>query len=242
MKRIVWVSLCVLLFLTACSTLVRNPAKVAPAPAQTGIQPEEWATRYPKEYNDWEDSVHGVAYLSGNSYAPGCTDCHGDPETGEIETSTFHLQIPSSCARCHADEKVMDKYGLSADVYDTYRADYHGTTIEYYRANDPAMWRYEAVCSDCHESHAVYGPDDLRSSIASANLLATCQQCHPEASPNFAVASTGHYRTSREASLLVYGVKLFYKVLIPTVIGLMLAYIGLDISHRLRNRFREKRS
>lgn len=242
MKRIVWVSLCVLLSLTACSALVGSPAGVAPAPAQPGIQLEEWATRYPKEYNDWSDSVHGVAYLSGNSDAPGCTDCHSDPETGEIYTPVFHLEIPSKCARCHADEKVMSRYGVATDVYETYQADYHGTTIEYYRANDPARWRYEAVCSDCHESHAVYGPDDPRSSVAPANLLATCQQCHIEAPPNFAAASTGHYRTTREASLLVYGVKLFYKVLIPVVIGLMLAYIGLDISHRVRKRLRGEES
>ena len=242
MKRIVWVSLCVLLSLTACSALVGSPAGVAPAPAQPGIQPEEWATRYPKEYDDWKDSVHGVAYLSGNADAPGCTDCHSDPETGEIYTPVFRLEIPSKCARCHADEKVMSKYGVATDVYDTYRADYHGTTIEYYRANEPAAWRYEAVCSDCHESHAVYRPDDPRSSVAPANLLATCQKCHIEAPPNFAAASTGHYRTTREGPLLVYGVKLFYKVLIPTVIGLMLAYIGLDISHRVRKKFRGKKS
>ena len=242
MKRIAWVSLCTFLSLTACSTLAGSPAGVAPAPAQTGVVPEEWATRYPKEHDDWKDSVHGVAYLSGNSDAPGCTDCHGDPETGEIQTSVFHLEIPSRCARCHADEEVMSKYGVATDVYDTYRADYHGTTIEYYRVKNPATWRYEAVCSDCHESHAVYGPDDPRSSVASANLLATCQQCHLEARPNFAAASSGHYRTTREASLLVYCVRLFYMILIPTVIGLMLAYIGLDISHRVRKKLRGEES
>lgn len=243
MKRIVWVSLGLLLLsLTACSTPAGSPAGVAPAPAQPGIPPEEWATRYPAEYNDWKDSVHGVAYLAGNKDAPGCTDCHSDPATGEIQTLAFHLEIPSRCARCHSNETVMSKYGVATDVYDTYRADYHGTTIEYYRANDPTTWRYEAVCSDCHGSHAVYGPDDPQSSVASANLLATCQQCHAEAPPNFAAASSGHYRTTRGAPLLVYLIKLFYQVLIPVVIGLMLVYIGLDISYRGRKKLRGKKS
>ena len=237
MKRIIWISLCVLLSLTACSTLVGRPAGVAPAESDVGL--EEWDTRYPNEYNDWEDSVHGVAYLSGNSDAPGCTDCHSDPKTGEIETPNYHLEIPSRCARCHADQQVISEYGLAADVYETYQADYHGTTIEYYRAKNPETWRYEAVCSDCHDSHAIYRADDPRSLAAPANLLATCQRCHPEASPDFAAASTGHYRTNREASLLVYCIKLFYTVLTPLVIGLMLAYIGLDISHRLRKKSRE---
>jgi len=76
MKRIAWVSLCILLSLTACSALAGSLAGVAPAPAQPGIPPEEWATRYPKEYDDWRDSVHGVAYLSGNSDAPGWNRCY----------------------------------------------------------------------------------------------------------------------------------------------------------------------
>ena len=212
------------------------------APAEPGLTLGEWAARYPTEYNDWKDSVHGAAYLSGNSDAPGCTDCHPDPQTGQIQTAAYRLEIPSWCARCHADEKMMGKYGLAADVYATYRADYHGTTIEYYRANSPTTWRYEAVCSDCHGSHATYKQDDPRSSVTAANLLATCQQCHKAAPPNFATAATGHYRTTRQASLFVYLVKLFYLILIPVVLGLMLAYIGLDIAHRVRNRSRRSES
>lgn len=240
MKWVFWASVCALLSLTGCSVLVGSPAVVAPAPAPSDVQPEEWATGYPNEYDDWSDSVHGVAYLSGNADAPGCTDCHGDPETGELSTALFRLEIPSTCARCHADDTVMSKYGIAADVYETYQADYHGTTIEYYRANDPTALRQEAVCSDCHGSHAVYGPDDAKSSVGSANLLATCQRCHPDAQPNFTAASAGHSIATREGPLLVYLVALFYKVLIPVVIGLMLAYIGLDISHRLRKRLRGK--
>lgn len=241
MKRIVCASLSLLLLsLTACSTPASGPARVAPA--QPRIQPEEWAIRYPKEYNDWKDSVHGVAYLSGNSDAPGCTDCHSDPKTGEIQTPAFHLEIPSRCARCHSNEKVMREYGVATDVYDTYLADYHGTTIEYYRANNPSMWRYEAVCSDCHQSHAIYKPDDPRSSVAPANLLVACQKCHAGAPPNFAAGSAGHFRTTQEASLVVYLVKLFYIILIPAVIGLMVAYIALDILHRVRKKFRREES
>ena len=243
MKRTICLSIflvLLLLCLTACATSLPKPTASAPALSQVTL--EEWAQRYPAEYNDWKDSVHGVAYLAGNKDAPSCTDCHGDPATGEIQTPAFHLEIPSRCARCHSNETVMSKYGVATDVYDTYRADYHGTTIEYYRANDPTTWRYEAVCSDCHGSHAVYGPDDPQSSVASANLLTTCQQCHPKAPPNFAAASSGHYRTTREASLLVYLIKLLYQVLIPTVIGLMLVYIGLDISYRGRKKLRGKKS
>lgn len=197
---------------------------------------ESCATRYPKEYREWRESVHGSAYLSGDTDAPGCTDCHDDPESSEIRTPTFRLNIPSRCARCHDDEQTMHKHEVATDAYDSYRSDYHGFTIDYYRIHDPAMWRYEAVCTDCHRSHAVYRASDPRSSIAPANLLGTCQQCHPEANSNFTSIAAGHFRTDRRASLLAYCVALIYRILIPVVIGLMAAYVALDIIHRLRKR------
>ena len=236
MKRIILISLCVLLSITACSASVESPPGVAPAPASSDVQDQVWATRYPIQYAEWSDSVHGVAHLEGNADAPGCTDCHGDPEAGEVISATLRLEIPSRCARCHADETVMSKHQVATDVYETYQADYHGATIETYRATDPTAIRSEAVCSDCHESHAVYGPDDARSSVAAANLLGTCQQCHAGAATNFVAASAGHFRTTPDASILVFIIKLFYIVLIPVVLGGMLAFIGLDIWHRTRNK------
>jgi hypothetical protein len=131
----------------------------------------------------------------------------------------------------------MRKHEVATDVYVSYRSDFHGLTIDYYRHHDPSMWRYEAVCIDCHRSHAIYRASDSRSSIAPANLLGTCQQCHPEAEANFTSIATGHFRTDRETSLLAYCVALIYRILIPTVIGLMAAYVALDIFHRLRKRF-----
>jgi hypothetical protein len=76
--------------------------------------------------------------------------------------------------------------------------------------------------------------------VAPPNLLATCQQCHPEAAPNF-TAATGHYRASRDLATredapLVFWVKLIYQALIPVTLGLMLGYIGLDITHRIRQK------
>ena len=233
LKRIALASLCLLLLaLTACSAPAK-PVTAPPTPAET-VSIEEWAQRYPNEYNDWKDSVHGVAYLAGNKDAPGCTDCHGDPASGEFNTSAFRAEIPSRCARCHDNEQMMAKYQVATDAYDTYLPGYHGTTIEYYRANDPTSWRYEAVCSDCHQAHAIYKPDDPRSSVAPANLLQTCQKCHPGAQANFAAPTNGHFRTTRAASRLVFYVGLFYKILIPLVIGAMLFYIVLDIVHRVR--------
>jgi hypothetical protein len=222
MKRIAEASLYISLFLAAS------------APA---AEMEAWSERYPKEYQEWRDSVHGSVYLSGDTDAPGCTDCHGDPEESDIRTSAFRLSIPSICANCHDDAQLMLEREIRTDVYASYLVDFHGATIDYYHTQDPSTWRYEAVCSDCHGSHAVYRVSDARSSVASANLLKTCQGCHPGADAGFASIGSGHFRTDRESSLLTYAVARIYQVLIPAVIGLMAAYVGLDIVHRLRKRF-----
>jgi 5-methylcytosine-specific restriction endonuclease McrA len=254
MKRTVSVGLCVLLLLAAVPSPLMASSRAAD-PAQPGLDAagaeiilpapgdpkpltaeQEWAMRYPREYKDWKDSVHGRAYRSGDIKAPGCTQCHDDPESAEIRTAAFRLSIPSRCANCHDDAKLMREHEVDTDVYASYRADYHGLTIDYYRSNGPSIWRYEAVCSDCHSSHAVYRASDSRSSVAPANLLRTCQQCHSGAEANFASITTGHFRTDRDSSLLTYYIQLIYQILIPTVIGLMAAYIGLDISHRLRRK------
>lgn len=197
---------------------------------QTGMA--TWATRYPRHYQDWQDSVHGRAYLSGNFDAPGCTDCHDDPAVGDIRTPSFRLDVPARCARCHADEQRMGRYKIRADVYATYRADYHGWTIDYYRHHRPFEWRYEPVCSDCHRSHAIYPAKDARSSIAPDNLLETCRRCHPLAEANFAAVTTGHFRIDRETSAAAYYIQAIYRVLIPAVIGSMALYVCLDVTSR----------
>ena len=202
----------------------------------------DWEESYPAQYADWADSVHGEAYLSGDTNAPTCNDCHDSPKEGVIvNTATFHLEIPSRCARCHNDDSLMEQYDIATDVYETYLADFHGTTINYYAQTDQTAIRDEAVCSDCHGSHAIYPQEDERSSVAKVNLQATCAQCHPNATESF-TSAYGHYRpvqspaSSTSDSTIVFIVKLLYQALIPITLGGMLAYIVLDISFRARRK------
>ena len=224
------------ILITACSQ-TESTTDYLPAGE---VDLELMAAEYPAQYEQWESSVHGQAYLDGDTNAPACLDCHADPESGEIETAAFQLDIPNRCGRCHADKELMADYDVSADVYETYLADYHGTTVAYYRATDPDSYRYEAVCSDCHGSHAVYAPENEQSSVHPANLATTCQTCHHDAPENFAMAF-GHYRPARTPvssaeNPLVFWVKLIYQAAIPVTLGGMLAYIGLDVRYRLQKR------
>lgn len=225
-----------LLLLAACSP---SPDLSIYAPDTADVPLRVWMRTYPIQFQEWSESVHGTAYLDGDTNAPTCNDCHDAPETAVFDAA-FHLEIPDRCGRCHSDQEMMSGYDISADVYATYLADYHGTTIAYFHATKSDSVRYEAVCSDCHGSHAVFAPDDERSSVNAVNLTATCQKCHHDATTAF-TSAFGHYRpaltpVSSAESPVVFWVKLFYQVLTPIVLGAMALYVTLDIRFRLKNR------
>jgi hypothetical protein len=67
------------------------------------------------------------------------------------------------------------------------------------------------------------------------NLLERCPVCHPDATVNFPDAWLSHYIPSPEKYPIVYYVNLFYKFLIPTIIGGMGLLVVLDFSKRVRD-------
>ncbi len=74
--------------------------------------------------------------------------------------------------------------------------------------------------------------DAVESRVIKQNLLSTCQRCHPGATENFSDAWLGHYIPDREKYPFVYFVDLFYKIFIPTVLGIMSIFILSDVFRR----------
>lgn len=192
-------------------------------------------------YDAYGQSVHGEALTTGNPDVPTCTDCHGVHDVeGPHDGSPFHLFSPQICADCHADGTLMDKYGISTNVFDSYLSDFHGTTVVLFEDLAPGQETNKPVCVDCHGVHDIEAPSVADSSVYKENLLGTCQRCHPDATVNFPDAWLSHYQPSVEHSPLVYWVNRFYKVLIPLVIGAMLVAVLLDIRRRLAERLRRR--
>jgi hypothetical protein len=190
----------------------------------------------------YEDSVHGSALIGeGNPDVPSCIDCHGVHNVSGPSNQPFHLFSPQICARCHSDEALMAKYGVSTDVFDTYVADFHGTTVALFEKIAPDQETNKPVCIDCHGVHDMRKVDDPESRVIKENLLVTCQKCHPSATANFPNAWLSHYRPSPVHYPSVYFVNLFYDFFIPTVLGGMAVFVVLDGSRRLINRRRERR-
>ncbi len=184
-------------------------------------------------YQKYRTSVHGAALTDeANTDVPTCIDCHGVHNIGNPTTAAFRLKSPELCATCHTNPAIMDKYGISTDVLNTYVADFHGTTVTLFEKQTPDSPTNKPVCYDCHGIHDISRVDDPQTGIQmQQNLLVRCKICHPDATSNFPSAWMSHYIPSPQHYSLVYYVNLFYKIFIPLVLGGMVALVGLDVGH-----------
>lgn len=188
-------------------------------------------------YDQYKGSVHGKVLLQdGNSDAPACADCHRAHNIEDPRTSSFRLSTPELCARCHTDEKLMKKYGLSTLVLQTYLKDFHGVTASAHKKEQAKPSAVTAVCTDCHGVHDILSVKDPKSSVMKTNLKKVCAKCHSGATENFPAAWLSHYQPSRDKAPLVYYVRLFYQIFIPLVIAGLVLQILLHLWRVVVNR------
>jgi hypothetical protein len=203
--------------------------------------PERCGLCHSTIYEKYKESVHGAALTDGNPDVPTCIDCHGVHNIENPRTAAFRLQSPEMCGKCHADETLMQQYGISTDVFDTYVADFHGTTVTIFEQESPNAEVNKAVCYDCHGVHDIGATDDPHVGLQmQENLLATCQSCHPDATSNFTSAWMSHFIPSPENYPIVYYVELFYKIFIPVTLGGMALLVVMDASRSYLNRWRKR--
>jgi len=203
--------------------------------------PQTCARCHSAIYDTYKESVHGAALTEeGNQYVPTCIDCHGVHNIQDPTTAQFRNDTPLLCAKCHTNEVIMKQYGISTDVIDTYVADFHGTTVTLFEKTDPNLPTNKPVCTDCHGIHDIKAVDNPETGIhIKENLLVKCQRCHPDATANFPDSWMSHYIASPENYPLVYYVNLFYKIMIPGVLGGMALYVLTDIYRRFIARNKE---
>jgi len=194
-------------------------------------------------FTQYKTSVHGEAlYGEDNPDVPVCTDCHDAHQIDDPTTAAFRLSSPEMCGKCHADDEKMAKYDISTDVFDTYVADFHGTTVTLFAhesSNEPTN---KVVCYDCHGVHDIQSVSDATEAELQVRLLETCRECHPDASENFSASWMSHYTPSLEHYPAVYLVDIFYKILIPTVLGGFMLFIGSDVFRRVSDRYVARRN
>jgi len=194
-------------------------------------------------YDLYKESVHGAALLDEeNPDVPSCIDCHGAHKIEGPSNEPFHLFSPRICARCHTNEMLMNRYGLSTDVIATYVSDFHGTTVTLFQATAPGQVTDKPVCIDCHGVHDIRKTNDPESTVIKQNLLATCRKCHPNATASFPGAWLSHYRPSLQHYPIVFIVKWFYLIIIPLILGGMAIFVFFDYMRQIVGRMRGKRN
>jgi len=190
-------------------------------------------------FETYKQSVHGKALTEqSNVDVPTCIDCHGVHDIQEPTTASFRNSTPFLCAKCHTNPQIMDKYGISTQVLNTYLADFHGTTVKLFEETYPDQPTNKPVCTDCHGIHNIAAVDDPAAGVAiKENLLLRCQRCHPDVTTDaFTAAWMSHYVPNPSAYPLVYYVNLFYKFFIPGVLGGMTLFVLTDVYRRYADR------
>ena len=133
------------------------------------------------EAKQFFSSVHSAAAVS-------CRDCHGGEAAYLVDAQQrtspsfdhgpsfsgkpTRFEIPERCAQCHANVSLMNPYGLPADQLMRYRTSGHGKAL-FEKKNEAA-----AVCTDCHDVHAIFKASDPRSRTHPLNVPDTCGRCH----------------------------------------------------------------
>jgi cytochrome b subunit of formate dehydrogenase len=137
---------------------------------------------HPDSVTAHEESIHGKARAAGKPGAPDCASCHGNAHqilpSADPASPTAHRNVPTTCGSCHGVGFVMEPSGFSVEPYLNYRESVHGKAIA---AGDERA----AVCTDCHEYHAIQSPKSSSSPINKFNIPQTCGQCHGTVSEEF---------------------------------------------------------
>lgn len=222
---------------------VTDPRTGAVLPEARPLFPAMCRQCHSQVYDLYANSDHGRALLEeANPDVPACVTCHQAHTTQGPSVSGFRLASVQVCATCHANAEMMARYGINPDVYATYVTDFHGEAVVLTRAATPGQETEKPVCVDCHGIHNILAATDPQSTVSQANLLGTCQRCHPQAQLRFPATWLNHQVPTTHSAPLVYYVNLFYKILIPAVLGVMALFVVTDAIRRFLNRRRERRN
>ncbi|PKO15065.1 MAG: hypothetical protein CVU39_11920 [Chloroflexi bacterium HGW-Chloroflexi-10] len=124
------------------------------------------------EFDNYKESVHGKGLLAGdNTDMPDCVDCHNVHDINDPTQSLFRMNSVDTCAKCHSNTDVMEKYGLETNVLDTYLV-FHDTTVTLIEEYNPDSLTNKPTCFDCHGIHEVgsFNPPPIEANISAMTL------------------------------------------------------------------------
>jgi hypothetical protein len=149
---------------------------------------------------DYMAGIHGQGLSTGDAMAPVCTNCHTAHQISDPRTQAWQSKRSATCGGCHQGK------------LETYRDTFH--------AQVSALGYIEtAHCWNCHGFHDIRPATDKKSTIAKANLEATCGKCHSGVTESFISYQPHADRHNREAYPALWASSIFMNMLLASVLG-----------------------
>jgi hypothetical protein len=145
----------------------------------------------------YKTSVHGKRLFNDNDMQVAvCSDCHGYHDILPIadpQSSVYPTNVPTTCTRCHDDEKRMAPYKLKTGIYKTYAASVHGQALlekkdisapncaschGSHGAVPPGVKDVSTTCGKCHVNEKKYFLESPHAEAAKAGKFSECVSCH----------------------------------------------------------------
>jgi len=180
-----------------------------------------------EELADFKAGGHAEALseTSPNPDLPQCNTCHPAHEEPKDAALPMKTRVTELCIKCHSSNLLVLKYEKPGTIVTSYMEDFHGLTFQHLVTDLKESERTQIMtCATCH------GPHNVRP-LKQGQLAKVCAECHEGASDRFASAWIGHGEAGPGRAILVWIVRMSYRVLIPfMVIGLLLI-IFIQVNH-----------
>jgi len=127
-------------------------------PHDTPLEKPECAMCHDDVAEIYDENLHGFKDKDNKWRAPGCDGCH---TVHYVQPAAPSGEAQVNCGRCHSS------------IAREYAASFHGQKVVEGELLAPRCW-------DCHDSHALRGPEDPDSDVNRFNIPIMCGKCHKE--------------------------------------------------------------
>jgi hypothetical protein len=183
---------------------------------------------------DYLEGVHGQDFAKGVRDVPVCIDCHGEHQImspQDTRSKVYATQLALTCAKCHDNAELIQKYSLPEERLRTFQGSFHGLASAYGETK-------VANCASCHGFHNIRPSSDPNSPVHPAHLPHTCGQCHLGAGEKLSQVKI-HILDPKAANYAGYVIQKAYFYLITFMVGSFVVYILADLKTRLKGRSRK---
>lgn len=167
-----------------CASCHSDPLKMKPYGLRTD------------QYSEYQTSQHGKLLAQGDTNVAVCSDCHTAHKilpAWEPRSAVHPENIPSTCARCHADKQLMEPYGIPTDQFEGFRESVHGKALleqgntkapscatchGTHGAAPPGVEDVSKVCGTCHSNERSYFDASPHKKPMDEQRISECASCH----------------------------------------------------------------